>query len=100
MIKENKIKKAKIGSNITISRRLKKDKLNIFPTTDDQKPTPLLSSSKNPGGAIGFEREQHFPLENVLLVCPSVVKSIINRLFQNHRRTLSRCENLQAGSET
>jgi len=52
MLKNNKIKKSRIGSEITIHRRGKRNGLNIPPTTDDQLPTPHVSRVSNPGGAI------------------------------------------------
>ncbi|MEA3248614.1 MAG: hypothetical protein U9Q73_02820 [Nanoarchaeota archaeon] len=52
MLKNNKIKKRKIGSEVTIHRRGKCNGLNISPTPDDQKPTSQIGSGSNPGGAI------------------------------------------------
>ncbi len=52
MLKNNKTKKKEIGSEVTIHRRGKSKGLNIFPTTDDQIPTPHISRVTNPGGAI------------------------------------------------
>jgi len=51
MLKNNKIKKSKIGSEVTIHRRGKTNGLNILPTTDDQKPTSQMARVSNPGGA-------------------------------------------------
>jgi len=52
MLKNNKIKKSKIGSKVTIHRRQKSNGLNILPTTDDQTPTTQMARVSNPGGAI------------------------------------------------
>lgn len=52
MLKENKIKKSQIGSEVIIHRRGKRNELNILPTTDDQIPTPHISRVTNPGEAI------------------------------------------------
>ena len=42
----------KIGSEVTKHRRKNKTLNKSSPTTNDQKPTPFPSSSKNPGRAI------------------------------------------------
>jgi hypothetical protein len=52
MLKNNKIKKGEIDSEVTIHRRGKCDGLNISPNTDDQIPTPAIARCSNPGGAI------------------------------------------------
>ena len=50
-LKNNKIKKRKIGSEVTIHRRGKRNGLNILLTTDDLSPTPHISRVTNPGRA-------------------------------------------------
>jgi hypothetical protein len=52
MLKNNKIKKSEVGSDITTHRRGKNVGLNISPTTDDQTPKPNSLLRANPGGAI------------------------------------------------
>lgn len=52
MLKNNKIKKRNSGSHNVKARKTKKGKLNLFSTTDDQKPTPSFSPKGNPGRAI------------------------------------------------
>ncbi len=58
MLKNNKIKKSEIGSEITIHHRGKSIGLNISPTTDDLKPNSKMARVPNPGGAIflGFDK--------------------------------------------
>jgi len=51
-LKNNKIKKSEIGSEVMIHRRGKRNRLNISPTTDDLKPTSQNGLRSNPGGAI------------------------------------------------
>ena len=53
-LKNNKIKKSEIGSEVTISRRLKANRLNISPTSLDQAPTYPQMLRANPGGAIDY----------------------------------------------
>jgi len=52
MLKSNKTKKSKIGSKVTISRRGKRNGLNISSTTDDLRPNSKMARITNPGGAI------------------------------------------------
>ena len=51
-LKNNKIKKSEIGSELTIRRRGKRKELNISPTTDDQIPTSQMARVSNPGQVI------------------------------------------------
>ena len=52
MLKNNKIKKSEIGSEVTIHLRGKRNGLNMFSTTDDLNSTTHISGVTNPGGAI------------------------------------------------
>jgi len=52
MLKNQKIKKSEIGSEVTFYRRGKSNGLNISPTTDDQIPNSKMARVSNPGGAI------------------------------------------------
>ena len=54
MLKNNKIKKREIGSNVTIHRRLKTNRINNVPTSLDLTPTSLQMLRANPGGAIKY----------------------------------------------
>lgn len=51
-LKNTKIKKSEFGSKVTIHHRGKRNGLNIFPTTDDQKPKTKMARVSNPGRAI------------------------------------------------
>jgi hypothetical protein len=52
MLKNNKIKKSEIGSEVTIHRRQKSKGLTNLPNTLDQTPKPVLRLRENPGEAI------------------------------------------------
>jgi len=60
MLKNNKIKKSKIGSEVTILRRGKGNGLNILPNTDDQIPNSKMARVSNPGGAISYFRQPFY----------------------------------------
>ncbi|MBU0760185.1 MAG: hypothetical protein KJ600_00870 [Nanoarchaeota archaeon] len=52
MLKSNKTKKRNSGSEVTIHRRGKNNRLNILPNTDDLTPNSKMARISNPGGAI------------------------------------------------
>lgn len=54
LIKNNKIKKRNLGSEITIHRRGKSDELTNSPNTDVQIPKARQKLRANPGGAINL----------------------------------------------
>ncbi|MFH1607814.1 MAG: NUDIX domain-containing protein, partial [archaeon] len=58
-LKNNKIKKSEIGSEVTIHRRGKRKGLNISPISDDLKHTSQIARCSNPGGAI-LKMEEEF----------------------------------------
>lgn len=51
-LKNNKLKKNEIGSEVTIHSRGKCNGLTISPTTNDLKPTSQTGLKSNPGRAI------------------------------------------------
>ena len=52
MLKNNKTKKSKTGSEVTKHRRQNKKLVNGSPNTDDQKSKTQIAQCSNPGGAI------------------------------------------------
>ena len=54
MLKNNKTKKGKIGSEVTIHRRRKTNKLNILPNTEDQIPKSDIARCSNPSGLLSL----------------------------------------------
>ena len=54
MLKDGKIKKGKIGSEVTIYLRGRNNGLSILPNPDDQNPNSKMALVSNPGGAISF----------------------------------------------
>lgn len=54
MLKNQKIKKSEIGSEVTFYSRGKSRRLSILPNTDDQIPNSKMAQVSNPGGASFF----------------------------------------------